>query len=118
MNESILMSIKSLLGNKSTDDTTFDEDLVIFINAAFHDLHLLGVNDDKDPFSITGNYENWNDFMDENELKKLQIVKTYIYFHVKLAFDPPASGTLVEAYESQKKRCETYLKYENEKGGL
>jgi hypothetical protein len=93
MGESILTSIKKLLGI-TEDYTHFDNDIIIHINSVFSILTQLGVGP-SEGFSINDNSAIWADFIsDEN---KLQTVKSYIYLRVKLLFDPPSSSALLEA---------------------
>ncbi len=91
--DSILTSIKRLLG--ITDECKdFDDELVMHINSALAILSQFGVGPEKG-FSITGDAETWNDFM-ENDAR-LGFVKSYIHLKVRLLFDPPASSSHVEA---------------------
>jgi len=93
--ESILESIKKLLGNNSDD--YFDPDLIIYINSVFSTLHQLGVGPDT-PFSIAGPDETWDDFQAENLDAS---VKTYVMMRVKLMFDPPNNSFLIDNYKKQ-----------------
>ena len=87
LNESILDSIKKLLG-LSSDYTAFDTDVIIHINTTFMILQQLGV--------ISDNTTKWNEFIDDEN--KFHAVKTYIYLKVRLIFDPPSSSTIVDSY--------------------
>ena len=91
--DSILTSIKKLLGIDEYCDH-FDQDVIMHINSALMILNQLGVGP-ADGFYITGNSETWTDYLKQN--KKLELVKTYIYQKVKLAFDPPQSSSAMEA---------------------
>lgn len=102
MEESILVSIKKLLGIQS-DDTYFDQDLIIHINSVLLALTQIGVGPE-DGFIISGKDEIWKDFI--GEIKMLEAVKTWIYLKVRLIFDPPTSGILKEAIESNLKELE------------
>lgn len=102
MNDSILTTIKKLLGI-AEDDTSFDTDVIININMALNVLLQLGVGP-KNGFSITGNTETWSDYI--NDMSKLEMVKTYIYLKVKLIFDPPQSSRVIESIENQIKELE------------
>lgn len=105
MSESILISIKKMLGI-AADYTAFDTDIIIHINSVFTILNQLGVCDSKH-FSITDETEVWEDFLEDSE--NLNLVKSYIYLKVKLIFDPPQSGVLHEAMERQIKEFEWRL---------
>lgn len=102
--ESILLSIKKLLGVPEEDDV-FDQDLIIYINSAFSVLNQLGIGP-KDGFTITGKDETWSQF--EN-CKKLQMLKSYVHLKVRLAFDPPISSIVVECFKDQLKEYEFRL---------
>jgi hypothetical protein len=94
---SILTTIKKLLGLDG-DDTAFDTDVIIHINSAFSNLYQLGVGTST-PFSISNASSVWSDFLGESS--EIESVKTYIYFRVKLAFDPPQNSFLVESINKQ-----------------
>lgn len=91
---SILTDIKNLLGIDA-EDTNFDTELVIFINAAISKVTQLGVGPEEG-FSITGTTQTWEDLI--GNFKNLQAVKDYIYIDVRLIFDPPSNAFVVNAY--------------------
>lgn len=92
--ESILNSIKQLLGI-AEDDDSFDTDVTIHINSVFTVLKQLGVGP-AEGFRITGEFETWNDFIPEDQL--IELVKTYMYLKVKLVFDlSTTSSAVIEA---------------------
>lgn len=92
--ESILNSIKQLLGIAEGDDS-FDTDVTIHINSVFTVLKQLGVGP-AEGFRITGEFETWNDFIPEDQL--IELVKTYMYLKVKLVFDlSTTSSAVIEA---------------------
>lgn len=111
MDESILTSIKKLLGI-AEDYTNFDTDVIIHINTAFMNLNQLGVGPEEG-FKIEDNLSNWSDFI-EDDGKQLEAVKTYIYLKVKLVFDPPLSGTVMEAMKETIKEHEWRLNVQAE----
>lgn len=102
MNESIFESIKALLGPDASYDV-FDQDILIHINTAISVLTQIGVGP-SDGFVVTGSDETWNDFLG-GEGKNLHMVRTYIYMKVKMAFDPPANASVLNAY---KEACQEY----------
>ena len=103
--DSILNSIKQLLGQES-DDSTFDLDIMLHINSVFLDLQQVGVGP-KDGFEITDASTTWDAYLGSN--KNLNAVKTYIYMKVRLIFDPPTNGFLVTSYEKQIEKLEWRL---------
>jgi len=92
MNESILNSIKKMLGIDE-DYTQFDQDIIIHINSVFGILHQIGVGDSS--FYISDKSAEWEEFI--GEATDLEIIKSYIYLKVRLLFDPPTSGAVKEA---------------------
>lgn len=93
MEESILTSIKKLLG--ITDECTdFDTDILIHINSVFMTLHQLGVGPETG-FRIDDKSTVWAGYITDDD--NLDAVKTYMYLKVKLVFDPPLSSAVMEA---------------------
>lgn len=92
MEESILISIKKLLGI-AREYSHFDTDVIIHINTAFMSLNQLGVGP-KEGFSIKDEKTKWKDFIDD---ERLNAVQTYIYLKVKLVFDPPLNSSVLES---------------------
>ncbi len=105
MNESILNSIKQLLGVDPSYDV-YDGDIMIHINTAFARLHSLGVGPKK-AFFIEDESASWNDFMPEDTL--FHNVKTFIHLKVKIVFDPPLSSAVLEVMKEQIKELEFLL---------
>lgn len=110
--ESILTSIKKLLG-PGEDDTQFDDDIIIFINGAIMRLNQLGIGP-PGGYSITDKNNVWSELIGTRE--DLDAVKTYIYLKVRLVFDPPQSGFLVDAIKSQIAELESTLNIQAEGG--
>lgn len=96
MNESILTTIKKMLGIVE-DYEAFDEDIIVNINTVFMTLNQIGVGPEEG-FAITSKHSKWSDFIKED--KKLESVKTYIYLKVKLIFDPPSSSFVLESMKN------------------
>lgn len=94
--ESILTSIKKMLG-LTAEQINFDTELIIHINSVLSILTRdLGVGP-ADGFIIQDELSTWTDFLGENA--RIHDVKTYVYFKVKLIFDPPLSSTVVKLIE-------------------
>lgn len=92
MDESILNSIKKLLGI-AEDYNYFDQDIIMDINAALMILTQLGVGPSKG-FLITDDTDTWNDFVNNANLGSIQ---SYVYMKVKLMFDPPQNSFTVDS---------------------
>lgn len=93
MNDSILTSIKKLLGI-TEEYEHFDQDIIIHINSVFMILNQLGVGP-SNGFSITDKTAVWSDFISEGV--NIESVKSYIYFKVRLLFDPPTTSAVMES---------------------
>lgn len=101
MDESILESIKKLLGT-AMYDTSFDHDLILDINSVFVILWQMGVGPER-PFRITGPNEKWEDFL--SDMSELEFVKSYVHLRVAQLFDPP-QNSIVE--QSRKELIDEY----------
>ena len=95
MDESILVSIKKLLGI-SEDYDYFDQDIIMHINAAFMVLTQLGIGP-SEGFLITDDTDTWNDFIDDST--NLGSIQSYVYMKVKLMFDPPQNSFTVDSMQ-------------------
>lgn len=103
--ESILISIKQLLGI-SENDTNFDTDVIIHINSVFSTLKQMGVGP-TEKFRIIDDKPIWSDFTGEDY--DYDEVKTYVYLKVKLIFDPPANSNVINAMKEDIKELEWRL---------
>ena len=92
--DSILTSIKKLLGI-AQECTDFDMDLTIHINSVLMILTQLGVGPEKG-FTIKDSRDLWEDFL-EDDLSKLEAVRTFVYLKVRLIFDPPSNSAVIES---------------------
>lgn len=98
MEESILMTIKSMLGI-SDEDTAFDNDVLVNINAVFSTLYQIGVGSETHYFIIDKD-STWEDvFSEEKDL--VDFIKLYVYMKVRVVFDPPTNSSIMEALKSQ-----------------
>lgn len=95
--DSILKTIKALLG-ADPDDTHFDKVLLTHINRAFDDLRQIGVNPVTD-LPVTTELDNWKSKF--GNAKNINSIITYVYFKVRLAFDPPQNSTMTALLEKQ-----------------
>jgi hypothetical protein len=95
MEESILISIKKMLGIDESY-TAFDLDVMVHINSVLMILTQLGVGP-SEGFAIEDDSTTWGDFMDDGNTR-LNSVKTYMYLKVKLLFDPPTSSATIDSF--------------------
>lgn len=105
--DSILNTIKKLLGIDSTDDS-FDIDIIVLINSIIPTLSQIGVGSSKG-FMIMSDAEVWNDFLDPNSNINFESVKMYIFLKTKIIFDPPTSQTVMDAFNNSLKELEWRL---------
>lgn len=93
--DSILNTIKKLLGIDSADDS-FDVDILVHINSIIPILSQMGIGP-KNGFMVTSSEQVWSDYIDSSVIN-VEGVKTYIYLKTKLIFDPPTNSTTIEAF--------------------
>lgn len=91
--ESILTSVKKDLGILE-EDTNFDPDIIRAINTALAILTQIGVGPAAG-FSIQDKTAVWTDFVPN--MPYYEPVKNDVVMRVKLIFDPPTSGPLLDS---------------------
>jgi len=101
---SILNDVKHMLG-RTEQDTSFDLDILIFINDAFGTLTQLGVGPVVG-FQIAGPDNQWEEFYTD---PRLNSVKSYLFLKAKMLFDPPETGFVLTAMQDQIKELEFRL---------
>lgn len=104
--DSILLSIKKLLGMEPEEFDQYDVDITLHINTVIETLNQIGV-DMPDGFSVTDKTVLWSDYL--NRAKYSQIkdsIKSYIYMKVRLVFDPPTNTSLINAINESIKELE------------
>lgn len=112
MEESILTSIKKLLG-VSKECTDFDTDIIMDINTVFMVLNQMGVGP-KEGYRIEDNKSVWSDYIQDAD--NLDGVKSYIHLRVKLLFDPPLNSAIIEAINNSIRELEWRLTHQAEFG--
>ena len=95
---SILNSIKKML-NVAPDDSSFDTDIKIGINAALANLIQIGTGPNGG-FVITGPDETWSSYLGD-DYKLIEQAKTYVFLKTKLLFDPPEHAYVIDMMEQQ-----------------
>ena len=108
--ESILTSIKKMLG-PSSEDTHFDPDIIMHINTVFFTLKQLGVGP-TEGFYIEDSSTTWDEFIEDPV--KCNPVKTYMYAKVRLVFDPPQNASHIKCLENIVSEFEWRLNHEAE----
>lgn len=109
MNDSILTSIKKLLGIQE-EYTHFDEDIIMHINSVFASLHQIGHSNKL--FFITDDSALWSDYIGDEY--NLQMVKSYIYMKVRMMFDPPQSSISADAIKENIEELEWRISLQGE----
>lgn len=94
-NDSILCSVKDMLGSPSEDDC-FNNELIFHINSALNRVYQLGVGDS--PCKISGVENTWSEVYSSS---KLSMIPEYIYLKCKKVFDPPASSIVLQAINEE-----------------
>lgn len=108
--DSILTSIKKLLGI-TEEYTHFDPDIIMHINSVFMILNQMGVGP-SEGFRIEDKNTTWDEYITEGE--NIESVKSYIHLKVKLLFDPPQGGAVMEATKQMINELEWRLNFETE----
>lgn len=114
--ESILDSIKEMLGINA-EITEFDISIKAEINTVFANLAQMGVGPKDNeghtiPFAINGRENVWSEFITRNNLNN---VKSYVYYKVKMGFDPPQNSPLINSFENKIRELE--VRMYTEEGG-
>lgn len=103
MMDSILDTIKKMLGYEVTPDPHFDTDIMVLINSAFSELSEVGVLSDAS-YRVTSRTNTWSDAFGGR--KDVDVIQTFVYLYVKLIFDPPSSAFVLNALKEEKDRME------------
>lgn len=111
MEESILMTIKKMLGGSLVETDHFDMDIIININSVLMQLGQLGIGP-PEGFIIQDEDAIWSEFLLER--KDLIAVQAYIYLKVKQVFDPPTSSFVLDSVDRQIKELEWRLNVQAE----
>lgn len=106
LNTSILADVKRGMNGIDPTDTSFDEELIMYINTIFFKLNQIGVGP-QEPYYIESGNETWDNF--SNKIAYMLSVKAYMIAECRLKFDPPTSSTLYKALESTKNEYEWRL---------
>lgn len=109
--ESILTSIKKLLGI-TEDDGTFDPDIITDINSVLLNLKQIGIGPSKG-FVVKDATTTWSEFIPNPIIA--EAVKSYIHLNVKLKFDSSSlTSAHIDAIKQQIKELEWRLRLEAE----
>lgn len=108
---SILTSVKKSLGYEE-DDTSYDPDLIMYINTALAALNRIGTGPELG-YRIEDKTATWVNFFGTDP--RLNFVQSYVYLKVRLIFDPPGTSFAIKAMEDMLREFEFSLNIEHEK---
>lgn len=103
---SILNSTKKILG-VDPDEDAFDVDILTFINSTLATLNQVGIGP-IEGFVVTDDTATWDEFKGDLDDRSNNI-QSYVYLKVRMLFDPPQTGYLVDAMTEQIKEMEYRL---------
>jgi hypothetical protein len=110
---SILTTTKKLCGGIDENDTSFDDDMIVFINGVLFTLNQVGIGP-AEGFAIKDKNDKWTDLIGDRT--DLEGVKSYVYLKTRLIFDPPQSSFLLKAMQDQITEFEWRLNVQVEGG--
>lgn len=105
--ESILGATKRYCGIVESYEA-FDSEILEDINAAFAELHQIGVGP-LEGFMVLSDTEEWKDFLPAGPVQNL--VRQYVALSVKHEFDPPTNSTTLQSLENRIQQLTCRLSY-------
>lgn len=107
LSDSILSSVKKLVGI-SEEDTSFDLDIMLNINAAASTIYQLGVI--QKPFTVTSKEDTYDDLLPGASEDVINQVKMYFVYKTRLGFDSSTmSSAVIEVVKELIKESEVRL---------
>lgn len=103
MEDSILRTIKKMLGYNPDTETPFDTEIITHINSALSTLGQIGL-DLPNGFVVMDDSFIWDDIIPPNV--NLENIKMYIYLKTRIVFDPPTSTAALDTMKEQIKEYE------------
>lgn len=103
--DSILLSVSDKVDN--VDPVAFRDNLISTINTCFAFCNQYGCGPEEG-FQITTGEETWDDYVCKDITQK-NLAKEYIGAKVKILFDPPQSGPMLQALERQITQLEWFI---------
>lgn len=97
MTDSILTSIKEMVGIKNENIEVFDSELIMMINMALNNLTRIGVGPESG-YRIESSEDLWEDFIGDED-PRLESAKEYVALQTKLLFDSNSmSKAMIDIY--------------------
>ena len=114
MNDNILNSVKKMC-NVAEDDSSFDQDLIIYINSALMTIMQEWHGMDH-AFRVEDGSETWDDLLGAGETD-YEGVKELVGLKVRLVFDPPSNSSVMQALKDEIQNLEwrMYIWKDNER---
>ena len=104
MDDSILNSVKDMIAGGAIHEH-FDNELIMCINSVIATLRQIGIGPEEG--LVIDGASTWSDLIGDSQ--KLEPVKSYVAFKVRMMFDPPASSAISEAIKENIKELEWRL---------
>lgn len=110
MEDSILNTIKSMLGGPVEGTNAFDTDIIIGINSALMTLNQLGIGP-SNCVKVKDESTTWSELLSDST--RLETAKEYVYLRTRILIDPP-TGTVLESMKQIIKEDEWRLNIQAE----
>lgn len=108
ISDSILSSVKKLIGISEEDDS-FDVDIMLNINAAISVLFQLGVI--QEGYTVTSKEDTYDDLIPNGTEDVVNLIKMYFVYKTRLGFDSSTlSGNMIETLKELIKETEWRLR--------
>jgi len=108
----ILTDIKQSLDEIPQEDTSFDLNILLHINAALSRLNQLGIGPTTG-LLISDDTTTWNDLVEDTVVQGL--ARQFVLYSVKIGFDPPTSSFVLSALQEMRKELEFSLAVEHDR---
>ena len=105
MNDNILNSVKKIC-NVAEDDSSFDQDLILYINSALMTIMQEWHGMDT-AFRVEDGSETWDDLLGEDT--NFEGVKELVGLKTRLMFDPPSNSSVMQALKDEIQNLEWRL---------
>ena len=110
--DKILSTIKTLV-DVPQDYDVFDNKLLLYINSVFMTLDDLGVGPEGG-FFVSSDEVKWSNFLNTVDYEYFSAVSTYVGLKVRMLFDPPQTGPLLDSMQKMIEQYEWRLNVRRE----
>lgn len=105
MNDNVLSSVKKIC-NVAEDDSSFDQDLILYINSALMTIMQEWHGMDT-AFRVEDGTETWDDLLGDEV--NFEGVKELVGLKTRLMFDPPSNSSVMQALKDEIQNLEWRL---------